>query len=233
MNAQQLNDGSSFFHAFQSRIEKRFSSGFQLVGNFQWSKLLELRNHLNDADPFLEKRVASEDRPYRLVISGSYELPFGKGQTYLASSNAVLRQIVGGWVINAIYTTQPGAPLGWGNVIYLGGPLNLDPHHVDGAFDTTRFNRVPAQQLDWNRRTFPTRFANLRSDGVNQLDFSFIKGFTITERVQLTYRCEFFNSTNREVFSAPQLNPTASNFGAITNQANQPRRIQMALRIVF
>ena len=140
---------------------------------------------------------------------------------------------VGGWTINGIYTAQPGAPLAWGNVIYLGGPLNLDPHGVDGAFDTTRFNRVAAQQLDQNRRTLPTRFSNLRQDGVNQIDFSVIKSFRIVERVAMTYRCEFFNATNRPIFSAPNLAPTNTNFGLITNQANQPRRIQMALRLVF
>ena len=60
-----------------------------------------------------------------------------------------------------------------------------------------------------------------------------IKTFPITERLNLTYRCEFFNMTNTPIFSAPQLAPTNSNFGLITNQANQPRRIQMALRLVF
>ncbi len=231
--AQQLNDGSSYFHAFQARVEKRFSYGFQLIGNFQWSRLIELRSRLNDADVNLEKRIATEDRPYRLVISGGYELPFGAGRAYLSHSSALVRQIVGGWIINGIYTAQPGAPLGFGNLIYLGGPLNLSPHNPDLAFDTTRFNRVSAQQLDYNLRTFPTRFADLRGDGVNQLDFSIIKGFALTEKVQLTYRAEFFNSNNREVFAPPQLSPTASNFGVITSQLNTPRRIQMALRLVF
>lgn len=231
--AQQLNDGSSRFHALDIRIEKRFSHGLQFVSNLQWSKLLEQRSRLNDADTVLEKRIAVEDRPWRVVASGSYDLPFGRGQALLSSANPVLRQIVGGWTLNAIYTAQPGAPLTWGNVIYFGGPLNLNPHRVDGAFDITRFNRVSNQQLEFNRRTFPTRFANLRADGVNQIDFSVIKAFKITEKVDFTYRCEFFNGGNRPIFSAPQLNPTATNFGTITNQSNQPRRIQMALRIVF
>ena len=49
----------------------------------------------------------------------------------------------------------------------------------------------------------------------------------------MTYRCEFFNSTNRAIFNAPDLGPTSSTFGKITSQANTPRRIQMALRLVF
>ncbi len=233
VTAQRQTDGQSHFHAFQARFDKRFSNGLQAMANFQWSKLLEKRSRLNDANPVLEKRAAAEDRLYRLVFSGSYEFPFGKGKPFLSAAHPVARALAGGWVLNAIYTLQPGAPLGWGNVIYSGGPLNLDPHRVDGSFDVTQFNRIPAQQLEWNLRTFPSRFSNLRADTVNQLDFSLIKGFHITERFELTYRAEFFNSTNRPIFSGPQLAPTNASFGLITNQANQPRRIQMALRLIF
>ena len=109
----------------------------------------------------------------------------------LSNAPAIVNHIVGGWNTNLIYTLQPGTPLNWGNVIYLGGPLNLNPHNSDGAFDVTQFNRVAAQQLSQNRRTFPTRFGNLRQDTVNQVDFSIIKSIHITEKVALTYRCEF------------------------------------------
>lgn len=233
VNAQRRTDGQSHFHAFQARFDKRFSNGLQAMANFQWSKLLEKRSRLNDANPVLEKRIAAEHRLYRLVFSGSYEFPFGRGKAFLNSAHPVARVLAGGWVLNTIYTLQPGAPLGWGNVIYFGGPLNLDSHRVDGAFDITQFNRIPAQQLDWNLRAFPSRFSNLLADKVNHLDFSLIKGFKFAERFELTYRAEFFNSTNRPIFSGPQLNPTNASFGLITNQANQPRRIQMALRLVF
>jgi hypothetical protein len=233
VTAQRMNDGSSHFHALMARYEKRFSSGFQMLANYQWSRLMERRSRLNELDPFLEKRLAAEDRPQRLVASGSYELPFGRGRRFGGSVNRATDLALGGWNLNAILTLQPGAPYTWGNVIYLGGDLNVDAHNPDRTFNTAVFNRIAAQQLDWNRRTFPTRFNDHRADGVNQLDFSVIKSFTITERVAMTYRCEVFNATNTPIFSAPQLAPTNTNFGLITGQANQPRRIQMALRLVF
>lgn len=230
---QAFTDGSSHFHALEARIEKRFSHGFLTMVNFQKSKLIEKRSRLNDWEPLLEKRIAAEDRPYRLVWSGTYDLPFGTGKAFLKSANKLVNMAVGDWNLNLITTFTTGAPLSWGNVIYLGGPLNLNPHAVDGAFDVTQFNRVPAQQLASNRRTLPTRFANLRQDSVKQVDFSVIKGFRITEQLKMTYRCEFFNSTNRAIFNAPDLSPTSSTFGRILGQANTPRRIQMALRLVF
>lgn len=235
VTAQRLNDGSSWYHALQARFERRFTSGLQMMANYQWSKLMERRSRLNDLDPFLEKRLAAEDRTQRLVASGTYDLPFGRGRKFASNINGVANQIIGGWNMNAILTLQPGSPLNWGNVIYLGGPINVDAHNPDRTFDTSVFNRVAAQQLDWNRRTFSSRFNNARADGVNQLDLSIIKTFPILpeNRLNLTYRCEFFNLTNTPIFSAPQLAPTNTNFGLITNQANQPRRIQMALRLVF
>src|SRR5262249_17300822 len=153
----------------------RFSHGFLMLLNFQKSRLIEKRSRLNDPDPLLEKRAAAEDRPYRLVWSGAYDLPFGTGKALASNANPVVNGIVGGVQVNAILTFQPGPPLGWGNVIYLGGPLNLDPHNVDHSFDVTPFNRVSAQQLASNVRTFPTRFGDLRQDGVQQVDFSVIK----------------------------------------------------------
>lgn len=235
LNVQRLNDGSSHYHGLQTRLERRFSSGLQLMANYQWSKLLERRSRLNERDPLLEKRIAAEDRTHRLVTSGTYDLPFGRGRKFLSGARGPVNHVVGGWNINAILTLQPGSPLTWGNVIYLGGPLSVDAHNPDRTFDTSQFNRVAAQQLDWNRRTFPTRFNNVRQDGVNQIDFSAIKSFEILPegRLNMTFRCEFFNLTNTPIFSAPQLAPTNTNFGLITNQANQPRRVQMALRLVF
>lgn len=230
---QGFTDGSSFFHALDARIEKRFSHGFLMLINFQYSKLLEKRSRLNDLDPLLEKRIAAEDRPYRLVWSGTYDLPFGRGKALMKNTNRIADAVVGGWNINLITTFTTGTALGWGNIIYYGGPLNLDPHNTDNSFDVTQFNRVPAQQLASNRRTFPTRFADLRADSVQQVDFSIIKTFSITEKMKLAYRCEFFNSTNRAIFNAPDLVPTSSTFGRITSQANTPRRIQMALKLSF
>ncbi len=230
---QAFTDGSSHFHALDARLEKRFSHGFLTLVNFQWSRLMEKRSRLNDLNPVLEKRIAAEDRPYRLVWSGTYDLPFGTGKAMLKNANRFANMAVGDWNVNLITTFTTGTALSWGNVIYLGGPLNLDPHNVDATFDVTRFNRASAQQLASNLRTLPTRFGDLRQDAVRQVDFSIIKGFRITEKLKLTYRCEFFNSTNRAIFNAPDLGPTSGTFGKITSQANTPRRIQMALRLVF
>lgn len=233
VSEEYTNAGSSYYHMFQARIEKRFSSGLQLLANYSRSKLLERLAYLNDSDLVPAKRIAAEDRPQRIVISGTYDLPFGKGRLFANNASRLVDSFIGGWTINGIYQFQPGPPLSWGNVIYYGGDLNMDPRNPAQAFDLTRFNRNSAQQLQYNIRTFPTKFANLRSDGTNNMDASVIKTFSIRENLKLQYRFETFNTANHVMFSGPSLSPTSTGFGKITSQANLQRRTQMALKLVW
>ena len=126
-----------------------------------------------------------------------------------------------------------GAPLSWGNVLYLGGPLNNQPRNVNGVFDVTRFDRDSTHQLGSNIRTFADRFSNLNQDGVNNVDFSALKRFHIAEKVSLQFRGELFNLLNHPLFNAPNLSPTSSSFGLLTSQSNLSRRTQLALRLVW
>ena len=230
---QNENIGSSYFQMLQARLHKRFSGGVQLLLNYQYSKLIERTTRLNGGDLALVKDVSVDDRPQRVVVSGSWDLPFGRGKRFGGHQGGIVNSLAGGWSVNGIYTLQAGAPLSWGNVIYLGGPLNNQPRNVNGVFDVTRFDRDSTHQLLDNVRTFADRFSNLRQDGVNNVDFSALKQIHIRERLSLQFRCEFFNLLNHPLFNAPNLTPTSSSFGLITSQSNLPRRTQLALRLIW
>lgn len=232
----QLNNdafGSSYFHSLQARMEKRLSHGVSFLLNYHWSRLIEKRSFLNPSDPVPEKRVASEDRPQRLVISGLFELPFGRGKPFGSTAPAWLERLIGGWSLSGAYTLASGEPLTWGNVIYYGGELNYNPRRVERAFDTTRFNTNSREQLQFNIRTFPSRFANLRQDGPNNIDLSLLKDVSLGEQVRLQLRGEFFNALNHPQFGMPSLDPVSSAFGTISSQYNLPRTVQLALRLVW
>ncbi|MCU1260776.1 MAG: hypothetical protein JWO80_3661 [Bryobacterales bacterium] len=233
VTAQSQNIGSTYFQMMQGRLRKRFSKGVQVLVNYQYSKLIAKTTRLNGGDTALVKDVSSDDRPQHIVASGSWDLPFGKGRLFGSQQSRIVDTFIGGWSVNGIFTMQVGAPLNWGNVIYLGGPLNNQPRNVSGVFDVTRFNRNSAQQLANNVRTFADAFSNLRQDGVNNVDFSALKQFRIAEKVSLQFRCEFFNLFNHPLFNAPNLTPTSSSFGLITSQSNLSRRTQLALRLVW
>ena len=228
-----VTDGYSNFHAFQMRLEKRLSHGIQLLSNLTISRTMEATGRLNASDPVYEYITADQDRPYRLVMSGSYDLPFGKGKAFLGSAGRWMNRLVGGWAASGIFVLQGSAPLGWGNLLYNGGDLNLDPRNIDHTFDTTRFNTNSTQQLGSNIRTFSSRFSNLRGDAINNLDVSLIKNTAITERVNLQFRAESFNLANRPQFSTPNLSATSTNFGKVTSQANFARLIQLGLRLTW
>ncbi|HWB83940.1 MAG TPA: TonB-dependent receptor [Bryobacteraceae bacterium] len=227
-----LPAGSSYFEMLEARFERQFGHGVQFMANYLWSKSIERISRLNDSDPFLEKRISPEDRPQRIVLTGSWDLPFGHGKA-ISSSSAIVNRLIGGWNVNGVYVAQPGAPISWGNVIYLGGPLNLNPRGVNGAFDVTRFDTNSKDQLADNIRTFSSMFSNLRQDGTNSLDLSVVKNNPITEKVNLQLRCEAFNSLNHPTFAAPNVSPTSSSFGRITSQANIPRSLQLSLKLLW
>jgi len=233
VNEQQKNDGNSYFHGLTMRLEKRFSQGLQFLTNYQFARTIEKVSRLNSFDG-PEKRSSGIDRPHRFVMSASYELPFGRGKALRGGANGVVDRVIGGWVINGIYSYETGAAANdWGNILYLGGPLNWDPRNIDHVFDVTRFNRNTAQQLSNNVRTFPTRFASLRNDGTNNFDASILKNTRVKERVNLQFRVEAFNAFNHGAFAGPNLGPTSSAFGTITGVNNLERHLQMGLRMTW
>jgi hypothetical protein len=233
LTLQANGAGSSYFQSLNVRLQKRFTHGLTLINNFIWNKLIDRLAYLNDSDPAPEKRLSSDSRPYRNVLAATYQLPIGRGRL-LNLQSRWMDSLVGGWGLSGILTLQAGPMLGWGNYIYYGGPLNLQPHQPNGlAFDITRFNTISAQQLANNIRTFDNQFNNLRRDMVNQLDMSMTKNFAFAEKKYVQIRFEAFNLPNRVTFGAPNTTATNPAFGTIATQANTPRRIETAVRLVW
>ena len=226
------NPGFGTFNELSAMFRKRFAKGLQATVNYQHSR--QLNSFQQNAGDFrLNYGPTSGDYPDHFVITGSYTLPFGHGQKFLGSANRALDLVIGGWTLNTVYTWESGGALSWGNVIYYGGPLNMQPRNLAQSFDVTRFERASAAQLSQNYRTFPQMFQNSRSDAANNVDLSMLKDFHITERVLAQFRFEAFNAFNRTEFAAANVTPTSSSFGAITGQANTCRQIQMGLKLKF
>jgi hypothetical protein len=229
---QYNNAGSSIYNSLQVRAQKRFTHGLTFINNFLWSNATDKIAYLTDGDAAPEKRIGADSRPLREVLSASYDLPFGRGRRY--NLPRYVNAVVGSWSANGNVTFQSGPPLAFGNLLYYGGPLNLNPHDPNTpAFDVTRFNTVSNQQLADNIRTFNSQFGNLRRDPTKNLDLSMLKRFDFGERKYLQLRFESFNLTNRVTFAAPNLSATSATFGLITAQANTPRRIQLGAKFAW
>ena len=227
------NLGSADQQMVTFTLQKRFAEGLQLLATYTRSVMYEATSKLNASDRELERRLANEDRPNRLVLSGIYALPFGERGTLGSSASRWLRTAISGWTVSGIYTYQSGSVVSWGNVIYLGGDPGWEARNIERAFDTSRFNTNPSQQLDRNIRTLPSDFGHVRSDGINTLNAALIKNTALGRGVNLQVRGEVFNAFDRVQFGAPVMNPTNSNFGRLTSQVNAPRSVQFGLRLIW
>jgi hypothetical protein len=239
------NDGKSWYHAGQFRLERRMSKGYTLQASYTWSKWLQATEYLNAADPTPTKMISDQDSPHRFSFSAMYQLPFGKGRAYFADSHGLVNAIIGGWQIGGVYQMQSGFPIAFGaynlttaatsgDLFYNGGEISLPSNQrtTEHWFDTSVFSTAtPANHL----RTLPFRFSDVRRDFINNVDLSLLKDIVIRENMKVQIRFELVNAFNEPYFPAPVTNQTASNFGQISasNQDNYARRAQIGIKFLF
>jgi hypothetical protein len=161
------------------------------------------------------------------VFQGIYEVPIGKGKPFLSTAPAVVRHILSDWQLNWFTTFQTGAPLGFDGAERVGTSDN-NPHTIYQWFDTSQF--VP--QEPFTLRYLSSRLADLRGPGVKKWDFTVVRHFPITERIDFNLRALFLNAFNTTHFNNPNTNVTSSSFGTITS-SSVSREIQIAARVTF
>jgi hypothetical protein len=233
------NEGLSWYHAFQAGLDRRFDAGYTIGASYTFSRFTEQIDFLNAADPEPTKVISNQDVPHRLTINGIWELPFGRGRRFGSDVPAAASAVIGGWQIQGIYTYQSGFPIGFGNIIFTGDlddiALPASERTVERWFNTDAgFNRVSAQQLGSNVRTFPLRLDSVRTDTVKNVDLSIIKNTAIAGK-QLQLRFESLNALNHPLFPGPNTGPTAATFGTISasTQQNYARRTQVMVKFLF
>lgn len=230
--------GYTWYHALQFRAEKRFAHDYTLLLAYTWSKSMQATEFLNVTDTVPYRSISDLDRTHHLVVSGIWELPFGKAKRFGRSWSKPLDTVAGGWQLNGIVQRQSGPPLGFGDVwtLFTGNPnevlLSKDRRSVDQWFNPSGFNRNSSQALASNIRVSPLRFSGIRGDGQARWDFSLIKNLAISERIKMQYRAECLNALNHPNLFTPNTNPTSTAFGTITSQ-DVPRLWQMSLTLKF
>ncbi len=231
--------GFSWYHSLQSRIEKRFSKGYTIQVSYTFSKNMQATEFLNAVDPMPYRSISDLDRPHRLVTSGIWELPFGRGRKWGAGMPKPLEFFAGGWQLNGVVQKQSGPPLCFGDVwtLFTGNPdsvvLPKSQRRVDRWFNTDAgFNKNNAQQLASNLRVSPLRLSGIRGDGQSRWDFSVIKSFRLAEKGVFQFRAECLNSWNHPNLSGPNTTPTNTAFGTITGQ-DVPRSWTFSLKFSY
>ncbi len=242
--------GNSNFHSLQARFERRFSGQGALIVSYTMSKLISDGgdNAWASAGPrdnncrACERSLSPYDQTHRLVTSFTYELPIGKGKAVGASWNGWMNAFFGQWQINGIaslnsgITQQFNVPANTSNSFgggqrpdSNGREAKLDSPGILQWFDTSAFT-IPAQYTFGNvGRIHPS----IRSDRVENIDFSVFKNFKIRERMAVQFRAEWFNFANHPIFGDPNTTVGNVNFGRVLGTANGPRQTQLALKFLF
>lgn len=260
------NSGMSTYNALLVSLSRRYRNGLSLQISYTWEKNLTNADSVqpgatsiqNPADVHSSKALSVEDLPHTLVLAPLYELPFGKGKSYL--NHGVASYFAGGWEIGTIQRYESGQPIsfccataipGWDNPIYYrrnstqslkstsyrAGKINP---FIPG--ENTFFN--PAAFIDPNsaavRGTGTYTFGNVprvtgevRSQHYDDEDISVMKTTPIGEGVTFIFKAEALNAFNRHIFTVPDTNPTDSSFGIPNATISNPRNIQFTFRVSF
>jgi len=251
-------NGISNYHALQTTINKQFSNGLVFSFNYVWSHFLDDQDSGGwgsrggtqywqiGNDPRASYGNSNFDIPNAFKGYASYELPFGKGKSYLSGSS-VLDEVVGGWKIAGTFIAQSGVPFTVVNVnnhakdytgcadnvggTASGGDVNngcnwfpnvIASTHVsnpgpNGWFNTSAFADA------WTAQSgLPFAFGNerrnsLRGPRLSVLNLSFAKDFKFGERVRLQLRSDWVNALNHPSLGIPGQTFGGANFGLINN----------------
>ena len=129
---EMTNDGYSNYNSLQVDFRQKLNHGMQFDANYTWAHSME--NNVqgstapgyyggggnsgsgNSAPGFYTLRnkqlnyfPSSFDIRQVFHLSGSYDLPFGHGQPFLAG-NRIANVVIGGWTVGTILTRETGDP---------------------------------------------------------------------------------------------------------------------------
>lgn len=250
------SSANSNYNSLQVRFQQRLDFGLSLLSSYTWSKSIDNASSFfsSAGDPNFpqdsfntagERGRSNFDVRHRWSLSYGYDLPFGKGRTFLAG-DGVVPNILTGWQTFGIVTLQTGRPftvallpdidrsntgrstLGFGandrpNVV---GDPELSDQTPDRWFNTAAFAFQP--------------FGSFGDAGRNILDgpdfanfnVSLLKTTRIVEGLDMQFRAEAFNLFNHPNFNLPDNFLGSPSFGRILS-AGSPRHIQFGVKLLF
>jgi hypothetical protein len=217
------------YKAFQFRVEKRFSQGYNFLVAYNYNHE-RISNFFNAIDQYNNRFtfLDSANPRHRLSVATIYDLPLGNGRHYLNHLHPVLNVIIGGWQTSHLLLANSGNFLRFGQMI-TSGQAPAVYRDRSKWFDTSIFQK-PAP---YTPRTNPYQYPGVTGPNYWNLDSTLSKNFPIRERFNLEFRWEIYNSPNVFVPTDPNMTVTSSLFGRTTNQKNRGREMQYSLRLRF
>ena len=258
-------DSNSDYHSLQAKYDRRLAKGLDMLVALTWGMTRTNADDLLSGGGIAGFRapdlagfgiqqdmgLASYDIRKALSWSGTYQLPFGHGQHFGASTSKIEDGVLGGWMFNWIVTMDDGQPITINCVtpgasdlgcyaLETGQPKYAGQHNVNQWMNPAAFaDPAPATAIgQTNYAPLGGGATQIIGPGFHRLDYSLFKQFQTTEKTRLEFRAEFFNITNHPNFALPGYTNylQTSTFGKITStrdSPNDPRQIQFALKFYF
>lgn len=258
-----VSNGVGLYNGLLVDVRRSFANGFQLRGNYTFSKNLDDGSAWNTSvsgntpafvefplQPKLDWGPAATDLRHAASINGSYELPFGPGKLFLAKATGFERIAAVGWTASTIVTAQSGfafsPQLGY-NPTGNGDTRNPVRPNWNPNFTGSLYPRTPGQWFNPQAFLPPANgtYGNVGRDslsgpGLTEVDFSASKNTRVTERVGLQFRAEFFNILNHSNFLTPNevvytsaTSGISPTAGVITSTSTTSRQIQFGAKVQF
>jgi hypothetical protein len=177
-----------------------------------------------------------------------YDLPFGHGKQFGSDWSPLTNSLLGGFQLTLIERISSGFPVplidsnnqsgvyfdNGGNSNNWNRPNQVSNCNVYAAshaahqwINSSCFVAAPAGELG-----DAARVPVSGPDFVNT-DFSVIKQFALPREMGLNFRAEFFNLFNHPQYGMPVSDINEAGFGAVNSTVNNPRLVQLALKLTF
>ena len=252
--------GRNWYNGLEIKLTKRTSHGLTLNLAYTYAKNMDGSGYQNGY-PYQDANevhwISQFDRTHVLAVTGVYELPVGKGRTFLSAAPKVVDYALGGWMLGWSFAAQSGTPLNINNGFNYNCPFasphgTSTEHWLNPALTSpTCFSSVPhIGGSGYTYNTTPSYTTAVRNYTVPNLDLSLQKNFKITEKVSFSLRGEAFNALNSVLLGGPDNSPTDgpaslftntttkkaywTGFGTVSpNELNFPRNLRVSGKIIF
>jgi outer membrane receptor protein involved in Fe transport len=243
---------TSAYNSLQASLEHRMSHGVQFEVAYTFSKSIDSSSSFENAvkpickgvlnDFSCNRALSAFDARHRLVFSYLWDLPVPK-------YDGVKGKLLSDWEVSGIISLQSGFPMllrslndqelendtsGFeapGRPIETGPVQFLDPRKNGRHYFCVDLANCPITDAPLGSLGGPRTICC--GPGINNVDFSVQKLFTMGESRHIEFRAEFFNIFNHTQFLNPDGNISdGPDFGRVKH-TRDPRQIQFALKFAF
>ena len=248
INQTNTSGRGEHLHSYEISVQRPFTKGLSVLAAYAYQHE-QTQEFFDDLATYARRfQWRDTDTPgNRFTSAVSWDIPIGKGRSYLKDVPKGVDYVIGGWTFTTTARLYSGRPLFFTqNLIVDGNPKINNPTQTL-YFDTTKFHKLPTttnpdgvtannnDPVNLHKRDNPWTYPGLFGPGVEQVDMTMSKSFKLTERFRLEARVEGYNMFNHINLANPTVDFTSANFGKITTKlvAYNGREMQYGLRFVF